>query len=148
MVISRRSLSLAAITLLGASSIKTLSNAQTQDLHVKWEVPQDALATANSVAHFNGAVLPAPSDVQERSPALLFILVGSVAIPYLVDALIEIYRGQKGGAYVDTTVEPVIIRHDPALPAGIIILKTKDQTSVVDTKKLDAPTNLLRAIAH
>lgn len=133
------------VILFSVASFSRLVKGETGTIQLDWEVPQDALATAHSVAHFTGSVTPAPGSVQEKSPVILFIIVGSVVVPYLVNALIEIYRGRNGGAVVDTTVTPVTIRHDPELQAGIIILKSTNGTTIVNTKNLEAPTNLLKA---
>lgn len=116
------------------------------EMSVEWLVPQDALTEASQVLH-DKVVQPAGESPGSKSPAILFVLVGSVVIPYLAKTLVDIYRGRKGGVLIDTRTTPVKITHDSGLNGGVIIVISTQRTTVVDSSSVQAPSDLAKLLS-
>jgi hypothetical protein len=115
---------------------------------VDWQVPEGDIGKAISASRFRGKVQPASANAKSRSPVALVVIVGVLVIPYLADALVQVYKNARyGGALVDATGPTITIRHDPGLRGGVIVVKTKTAgTKIVDTGKVEAPAALIQSL--
>lgn len=95
-----------------------------QSASVIWYVPRDQVQTVREALNFQGQIIPKTnSDLITRGAPLLFVLAGTISIPLLAHALIDVYRDFRyGGVVVNVNNGKIDIKNDPRMPSGTIIV--------------------------
>ena len=79
----------------------------------------------------------------------IVVLSGAVAIPYLANALVSVYRNATdGGTRVCWDGSKYVIERDRAIDGGTIVIKDENGVRVFDGGPIDSPADLIPALAE
>lgn len=79
----------------------------------------------------------------------IVVISGAVAIPYLANALVSVYRNATdGGTRVCWDGSKYVIERDKAIDGGTIVIKDGNGVRVFDGGPIDSPADLIPALAE
>ena len=130
-----------ASTLLVFRPIPAVST-DDQPISFRWRVPEAHKKTIESDLTYDGTVERA--DVKG---IVVWVFVGLVLVPYLVQAVIKLQRQiQYGGIVIDTRKAPLDIRVDKRLPRGLIVVIHPDGKVQFERDEVDSPDAIIASI--
>lgn len=133
-------------TMLGAAMLVfrgvTAGSKAENRVSFRWMVPEAHRKTVENGLTYDGAV--------ERAAVkgvVVWVFVGLVLLPYLVQAVIKLQRQlQFGGVVIDTRKDPLAIRVDKRLPRGLIVVIQPDGKVLFERDEVEDPEKLVRAV--
>jgi hypothetical protein len=94
-------------------------------------------------AKFDGEV----KAEKDTKGLVVFIFVGAVLVPYLVDAVLALRREiNYGGVVIDTRGSEVVIDNDPRLDGGTLVVITAEGVETHQRDDIVDPTQLISAL--
>lgn len=119
-------------------------------LGITWYIAADNVAMVRDTLHWGGEVKPYPettaADPTKGLP-IAYVIVGSVLLPYLADAVIALYRKAAYGAViVDASGDRIEISNDNRMDGGKIILKTKDGVQILNQNQAPDASRLVELL--
>lgn len=118
-------------------------------LRIRWHLRGDKIKAVRKSMSFDGEVIPDPESATDtRGLPILYYVVGVVLIPYLADAVLEVYRDIKyGGLVICPRDGEVSIRNDPRIDGGTIIVCDDNGIEIFNQRNIKDPTELIRALS-
>jgi hypothetical protein len=100
---------------------------QTSPIGIQWTLSRSDLEAIRDSLKFDGEIQPDLSKgTDTRGLPLLYILVGTIVLPHLAEALLTLYQRLGSGVVVQSTDGGLVVSRDPAVPSDMMILKGKD----------------------
>jgi len=128
-----------ALAILGTPLLSALVSArQEQTVAIEWYVPTEQSVDIQESLRFKGAVIPDESTKEDgRSPVLIYILVGAVALGTLAETLLKVYKDWKYGGIIVSKDKKgkLLIKGDPRLDSGTIIVDQGKEVKVIFKEK-------------
>lgn len=118
-------------------------------LRIRWHLPRDKVKAVRKSLGSDGEVIPdSESATDTRGLPLLYYVVGVVLIPYLADAILEVYRDIKyGGLVICPRDGEVSIRNDPRIDGGTIVVCDDKGVEIYHLRNIEDPTELIKALS-
>lgn len=128
-----------ALAIFGSPLLSTLVSArQEETVTIEWYVPTKQSVDIQESLKFKGTAIPDKSTRENgRSPALIYILVGAVALGTLAETLLKVYKDwQYGGIIVSKDKKgKLLIKSDRSLDSGTIIIDQGKDVKVIFKEK-------------
>jgi hypothetical protein len=115
-----------------------VSAKQEQAVTIEWYVPNEQSVDIQENLEFKGEAIPDESTREnDRSPALIYILVGAVALGTLAETLLNIYKDWKYGGIIVSKDKKgkLLIKSDPRLDRGTIIVDQGKEPKIIFKEK-------------
>lgn len=115
-----------------------VSAKQEQAVTIKWYVPNEQSVDIQESLEFKGQAIPDESTREDdRSPALIYILVGAVALGTLAETLLNVYKDWKYGGIIVTKDKKgkLLIKSEPSLDRGTIIVDQGKEPKIIFKEK-------------
>ena len=127
------------LALLSHPFFSTLVAAQqAQSATIEWYVPNEQSVDIQESLEFKGQAIPDESTREDdRSPALIYILVGAVALGTLAETLLKVYKDWKYGGIIVTKDKKgkLLIKSEPSLDRGTIIIDQGKEPKIIFKEK-------------
>jgi len=117
---------------------------------IEWSVPAEMSVEIQESLGFKGLALPRDATSDSRSPAVVYILIGAVALSSLADTLLKIYKDWKyGGIIVSRDARGrLVISNSPGLDSSIVILdRAKDAQIIFRSQNRPDPKEIINALS-
>jgi len=115
-----------------------VSAKQEQAVTIEWYVPNEQSVDIQESLEFKGQAIPDESTREnDRSPALIYILVGAVALGTLAETLLKVYKDWKYGGIIVTKDKKgkLLIKSEPSLDRGTIIVDQGKEPKIIFKEK-------------
>ena len=115
-----------------------VSAKQEQAVTIEWYVPNEQYVDIQESLEFKGQAIPDESTREDdRSPALIYILVGAVALGTLAETLLNVYKDWKYGGIIVTKDKKgkLLIKSEPSLDRGTIIVDQGKEPKIIFKEK-------------
>jgi hypothetical protein len=119
-------------------------------LRIRWHLPRDKVKVVRKSLRFDGDVIPdTESATDTKGLPFLYYVLGVVLIPYLADAVLEVYRDYKfGGLVVRVGDDEVLIGNDPRIDGGTIVILDDNGIEIFNQRNIEDPTELIKALSE
>jgi len=135
---------------LSTSTAKVFaSGEQEQPALIEWSVPAEKSVDIQESLGFKGLVIPREPTNDVRSAAVVYILIGAVALSSLADTLLKFYKDWKYGGIIVSrdTSGRLIVSNAPGLDSSIVILdRTKDVQVIFRSQNRPEPKEIVEAL--
>jgi hypothetical protein len=109
----------------------------------------DLDAFADKVKYEGEAKADPTSGSDTKGLPLLYILVVTIALPYLAEALVTVYqRARSSGLVISEGSTGLVIRSDDAIPPDLLIIKDKNGIKLHEIRKPSDPSVLLPILSN
>ena len=115
-----------------------VSAKQEQAVTIEWYVPNEQSVDIQESLEFKGQAIPDESTREnDRSPALIYILVGAVTLGTLAETLLKVYKDWKYGGIIVTKDKKgkLLIKSEPSLDRGTIIVDQGKEPKIIFKEK-------------
>ncbi len=115
-----------------------VSAQQDQSVTIEWYVPNEQSVDIQESLEFKGEAIPDESTREDdRSPALIYILVGAVALGTLAETLLNVYKDWKYGGIIISKDKKgkLLIKSEPSLDRGTIIVDQGKEPKIIFKEK-------------
>lgn len=138
-------------TILWVSTTRALaSGKQDQTALIEWSVPAEMSVDIQESLGFKGLVYPRETTNDDRSPAVVYILIGAVALSSLADTLLRFYKDWRYGGMIVSrdTRGRLVVSNAPGLDSSIVILdRTKDVQVIFRSQNRPEPKEIIEALS-
>jgi hypothetical protein len=128
-----------ALAVFSSPFLSVLASAkQEQAVTIKWYVPNEQSVDIQESLEFKGQAIPDKSTQEDdRSPALIYILVGAVALGTLAETLLKVYKDWKYGGIIVSKDKKgkLLIKSEPILDRGTIIVDQGKEPKIIFKEK-------------
>jgi hypothetical protein len=128
-----------ALAVFSSPFLSVLASAkQEQAVTIEWYVPNEQSVDIQESLEFKGQAIPDESTREDdRSPALIYILVGAVALGTLAETLLKVYKDWKYGGIIISKDKKgkLLIKSEPSLDHGTIILDQGKEPKIIFKEK-------------
>ena len=119
-----------------------------QPCNFRWRVTATHFETVEAKLRSKEAKFEGKVEAEKDTKGLaVFIFVGAVLVPYLVDAVLALRRDiVHGGVVIDTRGSEIVIDNDPRLDGGTLVLVTSEGVEIYERHDIVDPTELVSAL--
>ena len=138
-------------TILWISTTRALaSGKQEQTALIEWSVPAEMSVDIQESLGFKGLVFPLETTNDVRSPAVVYILIGAVALSSLADTLLRFYKDWRHGGIIVSRDSRgrLVVSNAPGLDSSIVILdRTKDVQVIFRSQNRPESKEIIEALS-
>jgi hypothetical protein len=132
-----------SISLFSCLGSKTAPS-EREEIRIRWHVPRDEMPVIREKLYFEGEVKPDMDSASDtKGLPTMFLLVGVVLLRHLVDSIIALYRGVRGGIVIKIKDDEVIITNDSRLPGNVILIIDKNGAELKRIDREPIPQELI-----
>ena len=138
----------AVISLIVAVFKWTEAYSQSNSVEIQWTLRRDLISDVTESIQFEGSIKPdISSEKDTRGLPLLYILAGIVSLPYLAEAILNIYREATTPGFVIRAGSGTLeIRNNPALPPNVMVIQNGSGVEVRRVYEIPSAASIVELI--